>query len=271
MLFCALKNIIRKTRRNVAHWKAKSNLKNMKITLTEQRQDDSWFDLSLRQLRTGEVHFYRVDDQVTGKWLFKVCLDMENNRKIVKALKCPPGRLPSQLEGATMLFQKSIIEDLFYDVISLTHADAEGRLRRQVLSALEEVPSAIKEGFVIKTYQEGTGKKLIQSHLVTLTKSDDEKEMITLFILERAWTLPREEKAEEKEEKNGDKNKPEENETLNLLRLIRKLEKTSVADILNVSHERFGIEKEAVDTLLADLEAKGKIKRLEDGYVKARS
>ncbi|MCJ7559021.1 hypothetical protein MUO79_00185 [Candidatus Bathyarchaeota archaeon] len=245
-------------------------MKNMKITLIEKRQDDSWFDLSLRQLRAGEVHFYRVNDLLTGKWLFKVCLDKENNKTIVKALKCPPGRLHSQLEGATMLFQKSINDDLFYDVISLTHADGEGRLRREVLNSIESVPPVIRENFVVKTYEEATGKKLPQKHLVTLSKKDDEKEMITLFLLERAWTLPQEERQqEEKETENRTKEEQEENGTLNLLRLIKKLEKTSITDIHDATLEELGIQRDAVDSLLVDLEAKGKIKRLDDGYVKA--
>jgi hypothetical protein len=226
----------------------------MKIALFEERQEDAWFDLSLRQLRVGEVHFYKVDDLLTGKWLFKVCVDKENYKIMVKAIKCPAGRLFSQLEGATMLFQKSIIsDDLFYDIVSLTHVDGEGRVRREVAQSLEEVPSVIREQFEVKTYEEATGKKLPANYLVTLSKRDNEKDMITLFILERAWTLPPEEKQK----------------TMNLMALIKKLEKTSVAEIHNVASGQFGIEKDALDSMLADLEAKGKVKRLDDGYVKA--
>ena len=229
-------------------------LKNMKIVLFEERQEDAWFDLSLRQLRIGEVHFYRVDDLLTGKWLFKVCSDREVNKVMVKAIKCPPGRLLSQLEGATMLFQKSIIDnDLFYDIISLTHVDGEGRVRRDIAQSMEEVPSVIRENFEVKTYEEATGKKLPRNYFVTLSKRDNEKDMITLFLLERAWTLPPEEKQK----------------TMNLMALIKKLEKTSVAELRSVASEQFGIGKEALDSLLADLEAKGKIERLDDGYVKA--
>jgi hypothetical protein len=160
----------------------------------------------------------------------------------------------SQLEGATMLFQKSIInDDLFYDIISLTHVDGEGRVRREVAKTLEEVPSIIRENFEVKTYEEATGKKPPINHVVTLSKKDDEKDMIALFLLERAWTLPQEEKQK----------------TINLMALIKDLEKTSVAEIHSVTSEQLGIEKDAVDSLLADLEAKGKIKRLDDGYVKA--
>ena len=225
----------------------------MKIALLEERQEDAWFDLSLRQLRVGEVRFYKIDDLLTGKWLFKVCIDKENYKIIVKAIKCPAGILFSQLEGATMLFQKSIInDDLFYDVISLTHVDGEGRVRREIAKSIEDVPSVIRENFAVKQYEEATGKKL-PNYLVTLSKRDNEKDMITLFLLQRAWTLPQEEK-----QKN-----------MNLMALIKKLEKTSVAEIRNIASEQFGIEKDALDSLLADLEAKGKIKRLDEGYVKA--
>ena len=226
----------------------------MKIVLLEERQEDAWFDLSLRQLRVGEVRFYKVDDLLTGKWLFKVCIDKENYKIMVKAIKCPAGRLFSQLEGATMLFQKSIIsDDLFYDVISLTRVDGEGRVRREIAKSIEDVPSAIRENFDVKQYEEATGKKLPTNYLVTLSKRDNEKDMITLFLLQRAWTLPLEEKQK----------------SMNLMVLIKKLEKTSVAEIRSVASEQFGIEKDVLDSLLVDLEAKGKITRLDDGYVKA--
>jgi len=228
-------------------------LKNMKITLFEERQEDAWFDLSLRQLRAGEVHFYKADDLQTGKWLFKVCLDPENNKTMVKAIKCPPGKLFSQLEGATMLFQKSVNKDLYYDIISLTRVDSEGRVRREVIKTLEEVPSAIRENFEVKNYEEATGRKFPGNHLVTLSKKDNEKDMITLFIIERAWTLPIEERQK----------------SMDLMALIKKLEKTSITEISNVACEQFGIDKAALDNMLANLEAKGKIKRVDGSYVKA--
>ena len=85
-----------------------TNLKSIKITLQEERTEDAWFDLSLRELRTGEVRFYKASDLQTGQWIFKVCIDQENSRTMVKAIKCPQGKLYSQIEGATMLFQKSL-------------------------------------------------------------------------------------------------------------------------------------------------------------------
>jgi hypothetical protein len=131
--------------------------------------------------------------------------------------------------------------------------DGEGRVRREVAQNMEEVPSVIRKNFEVKTYEEATGRKLPANYLVTLSKKDNEKDMITLFLLERAWTLPPEEKQK----------------AMNLMALIRKLEKASVVEIHSVTSEQFGIKKDTLDSLLADLEAKGKIKRLEDGYVKA--
>lgn len=228
-------------------------MKNMKIGLIEERQEDAWFDLSLRQLRVGEVRFYKVDDLLTGKWLFKVCMDRENCKTMVKAIKCPAGRLFSQLEGASMLFQKSTInEELFYDVVSLTHVDGDGRVRREIAKSIEEIPSVIRENFMVKSYEEATGKKLPTNYLVTVSRRDNEKGMITLFLLERAWTLPLEEKQK----------------TMNLIALVKKLEKASVAEICSVARDQLGIEKDVVESLLADLEARGKITRLDEGYVK---
>jgi hypothetical protein len=226
----------------------------MKIALLEERTDDALFDLSLRELRAGEVRFYKVDDLQTGKWMFKVCVDPEKDKSMVKAIKCPPGKLFSQLEGATMLFQKSsAYPDLYYDIISLTRVDQEGRVRREVVKTLEEVPAAIRDYFEVKSYEEATGRKLLGSTLVTLSKKDNEKDMITLFVIERAWTLPIEERQK----------------ALDLMGLIKQLEKTSITEISHVTSETFGIDRATLDGLLAALEAKGKIKRLDESYVKA--
>lgn len=239
-------------------------LKNIRIALVEDRPEDTWFDLSLRSLRAGEVRFYHVGDALTGKWIFKACSDKENNKVIIKAIKCPPGRLFSQLEGATMVFQKSVIGDLFYDIVSLTYVDGEGRVRREIAQSMDDVPSTIRERFEVKTYEEATGKKILKNRLVTLTGKDKEKDMITLFLLERAWALPPSVRPiiEVKTLKETEK-------TNSLLTLIKKLQKTSIAEIHDFAPEKLGIEKNAVDDLLQDLESKGKIKRLEEGYVKA--
>ena len=179
-------------------------LKYIKVRRVETRPHDAWYDMSLRQLRNGEVSFYKVKDFLTGDWLFKICKDKEEGRIIVKALKCPAGIRFSQLEGRTMVFQQSKIEGMLYDIISLSEVDQNNRLRRNVVSSLEEVPAVINENYVIKSYEEATGKNAIGQNLVTLTKQEDEKELVTLFVLERAWSLSKatpEEKLEEEEER----------------------------------------------------------------------
>lgn len=164
-------------------------LKRIKVTRIEERPKDAWFDLSLRQLREGEVRFYRVKDFLTGEWLFKTCSDKELGKVMVRALKCPAGRRLAQLEGNTMLFQKSAIEGLLYDVISLTYADETDRLHRKVVDSIDQIPAIIRENFEVKSYEEATGKRSPGKHWVTFTKEDDEKALVTLFLLERAWSL----------------------------------------------------------------------------------
>lgn len=164
-------------------------LNQIKITKIEERPNDAWFDLSLRQLREGEVRFYRVKDFLTGKWLFKICSDNELTKIMVKAVKCPPGRRFAQLEGKTMVFQKSQIEGWLYDVISLTKADENDRLHRKIINIAEDIPTTIRENFRTIPYEEATGKKAPGKNWVTISKADDEKSMIMLFVLERAWTI----------------------------------------------------------------------------------
>jgi rubrerythrin len=179
-------------------------LKYIKVRRVETRPDDAWYDMSLRQLRNGEVSFYRVRDFLTGDWLFKMCKDTEQGKILVKAVKCPAGIRFSQLEGNTMVFQDSIIEGMLYDVISLTQTDENDKVSRNIVSSIEEVPAVIKENYTIKTYEEATGKKAPGKHLVTLCKRENEKEIITLFVFERAWSLSKstpEEKMEEEEER----------------------------------------------------------------------
>jgi len=65
-------------------------LKEIKIVKVEERPEDAWYDLSLRQLRKGEVRFYRVKDFLTGDWFFKLCVDPELGKVLVKTIKCPP-------------------------------------------------------------------------------------------------------------------------------------------------------------------------------------
>ena len=179
-------------------------LNHIKVKLVESRPDDAWYDMSLRQLRNGEVNFYKVNDFLTGEWLLKLCKDKEEAKILVKAVKCPAGIRFSQLEGRTMVFQESNIEGMFYDVISLTQADDDDKVNRKIVASVEEVPAVIRENYEIKSYEEATGKRAPGKYLVTLCKPEEEKEIITLFVLERAWSLSKstpEEKLEEKKEK----------------------------------------------------------------------
>jgi rubrerythrin len=179
-------------------------IKHIKVRRIETRPQDAWYDMSLRQLRKGEVSFYRVKDFLTGNWLFKLCTDKEQEKILVKAVKCPAGIRFAQLEGKTMVFQKSKIEGMLYDVISLTQANENDKVSRKIVSSVDEVPAVIRENYEVKPYEEATGKKAPGKHLVTLTKQEDKKEIVTLFVLERAWPLSEskpEEKLKEKEEK----------------------------------------------------------------------
>ena len=176
-------------------------LKYIKVRRTETRPNDAWYDMSLRQMRKGEVNFYRVKDFLTGDWLFKLCKDKELGKILLKAVKCPAGILFAQLEGKTMVFQESNIEGMIYDVLSLTQADENDKLSRKIVSSIEEVPPIIKENYTIKSYEEATGKRAPGKHLVTLCKRENEKAIIILFILERAWSISKI-SAEEKLEEN---------------------------------------------------------------------
>jgi len=164
-------------------------VKQIRITKIEERANDAWYDMSLRQLRNGKVCFYRVRDFLTGEWLFKTCRDSELGKVMVKAVKCPVGTRFAQLEGNTMLFQRSQKEGWLYDIISLAQADENDRVTRKVADSLDEVPAVIRESYEVKPYEGATGKKAPGKHWVTLNKADDEKAMITLFLLERAWAL----------------------------------------------------------------------------------
>jgi len=166
-----------------------SYLKRIKVTRIEERPSDAWYDMNLRQMRNGEVRYYRARDFLTGEWLFKLCRDKELGKVLVKAVKCPPGTRFAQLEGNTMVFQQSQKEGWLYDIISLTQADQEDKLSRKIVGSLDEIPAVIRENYEIKPYEETVGKTAPGKHWVTLSKAEDEKAMITLFLLERAWTL----------------------------------------------------------------------------------
>jgi hypothetical protein len=147
--------------------------------------------MNLRQLRNGQVNYHRAKDFLTGEWLFKICRDNELEKVLVRAVKCPPGARFAQLEGNSMVFQKSQREHWLYDVVSLTQADENDRLSRKVVDNLKQIPTIIRDNYEIKSYEEATGKTASGKHWVTLSRASDEKAMIILFLLERAWTLSR--------------------------------------------------------------------------------
>jgi hypothetical protein len=230
---------------------------NIGIRKIEERLGDSWVDMGLRTLRKGEVRFYRVNDPLTGQWLFKACHDEEMQRTIIKALKCPSGGGFVQLEGRTMLFQKSLVEGHCYDVISLSYLGKKDRLRRNVVATIDEVPESLKNNFRIMEYEEATGKKAVGKKLVTLCEESDEKKMITLFLVQRAWPLS--------------KIPPNVGaRMLDLLKVIRNLEKAAVEEIYATAQERFELAREDTDLLLSVLETEGRIQRSEE-YIKTKS
>ena len=228
----------------------------IQIRKVEERDKDYWVDMSLRKLREGKVRYYRVKDELTGSWLFKICRDDEMQRVIVKALKCPAGGGFVQLEGRTMLFQKGIPEGYYYDVISLSYMDEEERLRRNVLNNMDEVPQVIKENFKVMTYEEATGKKIVGKRLVVLCEGKDEKSMILLFLIQRAWPISK--IPSEIGMKASD-----------LLRLIKELEKARLEEIYQAAEHQFKLGRENVDMLLDLMEKEGTIRRLED-YIKTK-
>ena len=228
----------------------------IRIRKVEERTKDSWVDMSLHALREGEVRFYRVSDPLTGKWLFKVCRDYELHRIIIKALKCPPGGGFVQIEGRTMLFQKSLVEDHYYDVISLFYIDENKRLRRNIVGKIEEIPETIRNNFKIVSYEKATGKKAIGKKLVTLCKEKDEKKMVILFLIQRAWPIS--------------KIPPDIGARIfELLNLIKNLERVQVNDVYQTAGEQYELTKEDTDVLLRLLETEGKILRSGE-YIKTK-
>lgn len=228
----------------------------IQIRKISERTQDLWLDMGLRTIRQGDVRFYRINDPLTGKWLFKICRDREIGRSIVKALKCPSGIGFVQLEGRAMLFQKSRMDGYTYDVISLSYLDDKNRLRRKVIMNSEEIPESISQNFQIMSYEEATGKKAIGKRFVTLCEENDEKKMILLFIYQRAWPLS-------KMSPNVATKMTE------LLKIIKKLERAKKVDIFNLSEEQLELTKEDTDTLLKSLENEGKIFCV-DEYIKTK-
>jgi len=230
-------------------------MKSIVVTEIENRPEDGWFDIGLRSLRAGEARIYRVKDLLTGDWLFKVCSDPGIGRYMVKALKCPPGKLFSQLEGATMLFQKSEKLGLLYDIVSSSYVDKDGRVRRNIIDEAEKMNPAITENFTVKTYEEATGKVAIGKRWVTLTEEGDEKAITRLFIIERAWPLSST-SLEVKKKVTG------------LLDLIKELEKASLEDVYAKANSQLNLNALEVDDLVKKLVDEGRLRRIEDRFLK---
>jgi len=233
------------------------HLKGLRIVKVEDRSRDAWVDMSLRQLREGEVRFYKVNDTLTGEWLFKVCPDAEMARTIVKAIKCPPGRGFAQLEGSTMLFQRSVLENQYYDVVSLSYLDENGRLRRNIVGDINEVPNFMKENFRVIPYEEATGKKAPGKKLVSLCREGDEKAMITIFLLGRAWPISP---------------VPPDlgTRTLDLLELIREAERAEIGEIYMMAKRRYKLADRDIEALIRLLEEKEKIERVGKNFIKTK-
>jgi hypothetical protein len=210
----------------------------IKVRKVETRSYDTWYDMSLRQLRTGEVIFFVVKDFLTGKWMFKLCNDKENGKIIVKAIKCPPGTRFSQLEGRSMVFQDSLTHGFVYGVISLTEMVNNNRLRRNVVSCIEEVPLVIRQNYEVKSYEAATGKKAPGKHLVTLSERENKKELVKLFVIERAWGLS----------KTSPKMKLKEKEQMLQKKIVSKKEvdtgKVLLCPICNKKHRLIHVETE---------------------------
>jgi len=238
-----------------------TTLKGLKIAVAERREHDAWLDFSLREIREGMVFYYKVQDPVTGEWLFKTCVDPEG-KVIVKAAKCPPGRVYAQLEGDSMVFQKSLREGYFYDVISLTYIDETGRVRRKIVSTIEEIPQTIRGISEIETYEKATGKPpTFGRGLVSLTRQGDYKTMITLFILQKAWSLAS--FTPETALKYA-------HHAPDVLAVIRKLEKAREEEVYKVLEAEYSMTKDESIVIVNTLKESGKIIVPEPGYVKTK-
>jgi hypothetical protein len=176
---------------------------------------------------------------------------MKYHRKTIKAIKCPAGEGYVQLEGRTMLFQKSIIEGHLYDVISLSYLDDNKRLRRKIVSDINEVPQNIREKFKIELYEKATGKNAIGKKLVTLCKEDNNRMIIILFLLQRAWPISK---------------LPLDIYTKlsSVIKLIKKLEKAKLDNVYSLADKLYGLKKEDMDLILKKLESDNRIIMLEN-------
>jgi len=242
----------------------------MKIALLETRESDVWFDFVARALRRGEVRYYRVKDTVSGTWLFKVSIDSEFRKALVKASMCPPGAVYPQLEGDTMVFQKSLLEGYMYDTISVTYLENVS-VRKKNVGTPEELPKWITSSMV-ENYEKATGKKPTYGRgLVTLVREGDYKAMIKFFLMEKAWPLgkiPTEIELRKIAEAKKARIPPERR---NVLRTIAKLEMAEDESIYRALKREFGMGREEAERILVEMEKEGKVTHPEPGYTKRRA
>jgi len=242
----------------------------VKISLIEKRDGDVWFDFVARTLRRGEVQYYRVKDAVSGTWLFKVSIDREFGKALVKASMCPPGVVYPQLEGDTMVFQKSLLEGYMYDTISVTYLE-NGSVRKKNVGTPEELPKWIT-GSMVENYERATGKKPTYGRgLVTLVREGDYKAMIKFFLMEKAWLLgkiPTEIELRKIAEAKRARIPPERR---NVFRTIAKLEMAEDESIYRALKREFGMGREEVERILVEMEKEGKVTHPKLGYTKRRA
>jgi len=243
----------------------------IKIFFVEKREGDVWFDFVTRTLRRGEVQYYRAKDVVSGTWLFKVSIDKEFGKTLIKVSMCPPGVVYPQLEGDTMVFQKSLLEGCMYDTISLSHVEENGSVRKKNAGTAEELPTWIT-GDMVESYEKATGKKPTYGRgLVTVVREDDYKAMIKFFLMEKAWPLGKIPTENEMKEIEEAKKATVPSELRNVLRTIKKLEMAEDESIFSAFKTKFNLERGQAEIMLAELERDGKITHPKLGYTKRRT
>lgn len=246
-------------------------LKAVKITLSERRPLDAWLDFSLRKVREGPVSYFRVKDFLSGNWLFKLCIDGNLGKVVVKAVKCPPGKAFFSVEGASMVFQRSVQQGFLYDLISVPRIEESGRVRRGRVREMGEIPPLIRDNFKIVTHRAATGKKSpVAELLATLTPEGDLRSPLILFLLERVWPLapqtPEEAYRQMKVEAEQRGKPPLSTAHRRVLNAIRRVQKARLIEVYELVKAKVGEEERL--KVLHDLAEDGKISYPKVGYVK---
>jgi hypothetical protein len=160
------------------------------------------------------------------------------------------------IKGGTYDIQSDILGT---DDITLDGVKGSTILKRHdnmnVSQAMHIIDINNADNFEIKKYEEATGKSVVGKNLVTLVREKDVKDMITLFLLERAWPLadvPPETRLKEE----------------NIVKIIEDAEKASIDEIYALASERLNMTKDDVNKLLDLLKNEEKIDTPSAGYVK---